>query len=89
MDIFIVMGTTGEYSDRSEWPVIAYQDESLANRHVYLATGKANEIYGLMIDNINDDDLPENPYDPNMKMDYTGTNYFVYKTYLWESDLND
>ena len=31
--IYIVYGSTGEYSDRSEWPVAAYMDETLARTH--------------------------------------------------------
>lgn len=31
--VHIVMATKGEYSDRSEWPLVAYLDESLAREH--------------------------------------------------------
>lgn len=35
------MGTSGEYSDRREWPVIAYHDEGAAKRHVEAAQSEA------------------------------------------------
>lgn len=31
--IFVVVGVTGEYSDRNEWYVVAYPDEKSANDH--------------------------------------------------------
>lgn len=45
--IYVVMGTTGEYSDRSEWPVIAYFDEEKAKQHVTLARQEAKRILHL------------------------------------------
>ena len=86
------MGTTGEYSDRTEWPVIAFEDKELAKQQVYFASIRANEIYNQMINDINfdlDDNKNKNSYDPNMKMDYTGTSYFIYETTLWENERND
>lgn len=32
--IYVVMGSHGEYSDRSEWMVAAYPDEQKAQEHV-------------------------------------------------------
>jgi hypothetical protein len=31
--IFVVMGTRGEYSEREEWPVCAYTNRALADKH--------------------------------------------------------
>jgi len=45
--IYVVMGTTGEYSDRSEWLVIAYFDEEKAKQHVTLARQEAKRILHL------------------------------------------
>ena len=45
--IYVVMGTCGEYSDRTEWPVAAYTDEGLAKDHVKAATAKARELLAL------------------------------------------
>lgn len=42
--VYVVMGTTGEYSDRIEWVVIAYDNETKAQQHVTLATQEAHRI---------------------------------------------
>lgn len=42
MEIYVVVGTTGEYSDRTEWMVCAYRDEQLAKDHVVAATAWAD-----------------------------------------------
>lgn len=44
MTVYVVMGSTGEYSDRNEWGVAVYSDENLAKEHVQRATKVANEI---------------------------------------------
>lgn len=76
--IFIVMGTTGEYSDRTEWPVCFYETEAKAQLHCELAKQEANKIEALK-GNKYARHTGTNPYDPNMSMDYTGTSY-----YIWE-----
>jgi len=83
--IWVVFGTTGEYSDRSEWPVAAFFHEQAAQRRVLdcqewlLANGCARRA--------NDDGIYrpsggryaalENPYDPSMGIDYTGVRYYI------------
>lgn len=47
--IHIVVGTVGEYSDRSEWEVCAYFDKSLAEAHVK-ALDEATEKAAQRID---------------------------------------
>ena len=42
--LYVVMGTEGEYSDRTEWPVRAFVDPLRAADHVVKATARANEI---------------------------------------------
>lgn len=76
--LHIVMGTTGEYSDRSEWPVVAYHDETLAMEHVRLATRRAKEIFAVYDRQNYGVELPKNEYDADMQMQYTGTDYFIY-----------
>ncbi len=44
MPIYVVMGTVGEYSARSEWAIAAYTDKSLAEKHVTLASARGREI---------------------------------------------
>ncbi len=70
--IWVVFGTTGEYSDRDEWPVRAFYSKSNAERLVAAATARANEIFAS-----EEYQSGVNPYDPEMKMDYTGTTYYV------------
>ncbi len=82
--VYVVFGYTGEYSDRSEWPVCAYLDGSLAEEHAKRAVEEALKIEGKrgsrysMLSPLNG----TNPYDPGMKMDYTGTWYDVVVTEL-------
>jgi hypothetical protein len=84
MKIFVVMGTTGEYSDRSEWPVIGYFDEKKAQEHVENAAKVAKGIEATRTSPYWTDPDQSNQYDPHMRMDYTGTSY-----YLMEVDLVD
>jgi hypothetical protein len=42
--LYVVMGSEGEYSDRSTWPVRAFIDQAKATAHVVKATCRANEI---------------------------------------------
>jgi hypothetical protein len=78
MKVYIVMGTTGEYSDRCEWPVVAYFDEHAAKVHVYNAKCVANQIEQNMDGSWYDpDEDAKNEYDPDMRMYYTGTTYYV------------
>lgn len=80
--IYVVMGTTGEYSDRSQWPVKAYRTEASARVLVEKASERAREIevatkgsYRAMREAVNE-------HDPHMDMDYTGTTYYVMKVDL-------
>lgn len=47
--IYIVMGTVGEYSDRDEWPVVAYDSEVLAEQHVTRAAERGREIVNAKV----------------------------------------
>jgi hypothetical protein len=75
MNIYVVMGTTGEYSDRNEWSVIAYFDEAKAKEHVVNADRRAKEIQATREDRYRVEP-GANEFDPNMSMDYTGTDYY-------------
>jgi hypothetical protein len=44
MIIYVVFGTTGEYSDRREWTVKAFSEEKKAKKLVKDATRRANEF---------------------------------------------
>jgi hypothetical protein len=85
MKIYIVFGQTGEYSDRVEWPVKAFQDEEKAKRLVELATTEALNLHQQSEDNrYNDKKPPYNKFDPFFRTDYTGTTYFYQDVELEE-----
>jgi hypothetical protein len=84
MKVYIVFGTTGEYSDRSEWMVAAYTSEDNAKQHVLKATEHANawqerrnshELDALTWGEWYALEKSSNPLDPAFKMDNTGTTY--------------
>ena len=73
MTIYVVQGSTGEYSDHIEWLVKAYADEKQAQTHVVLAQARANELYAGVPRYY--DIKGKNEHDPEMQTDYTGTHY--------------
>lgn len=83
MKIYIVIGSTGEYSDRYEWPVIAYLNKIKAQDHVLKASKRSDEIFETWKHDII---IPDgiNEFDPSFRMDYTETSY-----YLWEVELSE
>jgi hypothetical protein len=80
MKIYIVNGATGEYSDQDDWVVCAYRDRALADAHVHDAMIRAKEIEKS--GSRYEQKKGENEFDPNMRMDYTGTKYYVVETEL-------
>lgn len=94
MNVYIVFGTTGEYSDRSEWPVKAYLDEVRAQEHVEAASADAREFMATShgehysVWGMTKEELAERfPHDPNFSCDYTGTKYYLETVELDERDL--
>ena len=81
--IYIVEGSTGEYSDHVEWPVAAYWNEDNAQQRVLKATQCANELF---TDYRNHYGKVENEYDENMRMDYTGVRYRYYPIAIEDTD---
>lgn len=74
--VYIVQGTTGEYSDRTDWLVKAFRSQTKADELCHRAQLRAGEIknsresrYGAPKNS--------NEFDPDMRMDYTGTEYTV------------
>ena len=84
--IYVVFGSTGEYSDRTEWPVLAYSSLKNAQKHCGNAADYAREIFGKVksVYDIPDKLMRSNPYDSKMMMDYTGTSYYIVETTLHE-----
>jgi hypothetical protein len=90
-EVHVVFGTSGEYSDRTEWPIAAYLVEAEAKKHVEAATRVAQTIHAefersFTVKPWNEQSWEEeqawvkahkNPYDPQMELDvYTGTTYY-------------
>lgn len=81
-ELYIVMGTCGEYSDRLEWPVAAYRDGQTAMLHAVLAERYAKKAYAEREQDPYNYTYVEalaksNVYDPAMQFAYTGTTYFL------------
>lgn len=72
-NLWIVTGSTGEYSDRCEWTVCAYRTEYEARWHVNAAQVEADRIEHTRNGRYNGGE--PNKFDPQMQMDYTGTSY--------------
>lgn len=77
--IYVVMGTTGEYSDRDEWPVAAYRDGALAAEHVVRAEQCARAAQADK--SVKPGDF-RNPYDPENRF---FADYYVWKVPLLEA----
>ena len=83
-NVYIVMGSTCEYSDHYEWPVLAFRSEEAAEEHVLKASARFRELLqeakGVCWDVRKD----ANEFDPEMQVDYPGTNYYVITVELKE-----
>lgn len=84
-NIWIVEGSSGEYSDRRDWVVCAYRTEAEAKRHAELAEARSKE---LRRDSGSYWDIPAgaNEWDPQELHDYTGTRYWHSLTELRSFD---
>ena len=90
--IHIVIGSTGEYSDRSEWMVAAYTEEEKAKTHVELANARARELgisfedemVRLSYDESSKAAQAMKPLDHRCHISYTGTGYHLQKVNLLE-----
>jgi len=72
--IYLVCGTTGTYSDRQDWTVCAYRSSDKAEEHARNAMLRGKEIQKSK-PRYYCPKPGENEFDPNMQMDYTGTEY--------------
>ena len=89
--VYLVMGTTGEYSGRDEWPVAAYLEEEIAQWHVRLVSTWARQWETKYQSEYEVEDPPDGwcPLDPKMCMKYTGTSYYYLKAPLGQNVLLD
>ena len=79
--IYVVLGSTGEYSDRGEWLSKAFHTEAEARAFVAFLTEKRQQI---AVDHVRLDwelrsgvEEKMRAFDPNYQEDYTGTRWFV------------
>ncbi len=80
--VWVVMGWTGEYSDRSEWPVAAFMTEEAAQARVKALDEKMQEMPKEWRRNWDDREKVRahmGALDPDYHEDYTGTGYFIYE----------
>lgn len=90
--IYVIQGTTGEYSDRADWIVCAFEDKKQAATYEQDLTDlSANYFKGLKDASLHYylvyfEELTEELkeiytkllfFDPKFQMDYTGTSYWV------------
>lgn len=75
MTIYVVIGATGEYSDRTEWLVKAFKSEKEAQEFVIAATAIANDQYLKKRNKTMLRFKPKSELDPNLDIDYTGAWY--------------
>ena len=85
--IYVVEGACGEYSDHKEWPVRAFVSEDAAKAFVILCA-EGFRLWRVAHPDVYDEIgemLPtDNPHDPHMRVDCTGTNYYYYPVELGE-----
>lgn len=74
--IYIVHGTTGEWSDRGEWAVRAFTDEAKAKDFVERCD-KIAAAWFVKNEQRYWDVKDAHELDPNFSCDYTGTHYFL------------
>lgn len=76
--VYMVQGSTGEYSDHHSWVVGYFEVEAEAHEW----TERANEIARVILEEAEQKDWdldPEHPMDDAFDLDYTGTFYMVYE----------
>lgn len=83
MTIYVIIGSTGEYSDRDEWLVRGFSTEEKASQFTQRANDMSKEIEREMVRQgtywYDKDKIGERPLDPNFRIDYTGTEYHCEK----------
>jgi hypothetical protein len=86
MKIWIVQGTTGEYSDRAEWVICAFREEgaakALADQLNSLARAATTGISHSSRWDETEPGKMLKSCDPQAFIDYTGTDYTAFETEL-------
>lgn len=78
--VWVVYGSTGEFSDWTVWIVAVYSNEEQAREHARLADEYSKDV-AEQADNDWEYDVSkaqaENPYDRGCRIDYNGATYNV------------
>ena len=88
MKAFVVFGSTGEYSDRAEWPVKGFTDKARAEAFEFECTKAAKSFedrrraaWDDPQDTWDDEEeiklMRSTGRDPGYRRDYTGTDYYT------------
>jgi len=88
MKIYVVQGSTGEYSDHREWLVKAFKSQEKAQDFVSFLDSKLLEL-GLKYESVyTHEDMEKEEkmmeFDPQFQFDYTGTMYSILEVELEE-----
>jgi hypothetical protein len=83
-DIFIVQGSTGEYSDLIEWLVAAFASEEKAKELAANAKAEADRLFEETKDDNPKRYGAKNKFDDQMIMDWNNVIYGVIKIKLYE-----
>lgn len=78
--VYVVSGSTGEYSDRTDWTVCAFETKAKAEALVKRLAAWCDERgvgENPKVDRDDDGDLGRPEEDPGFMCDYTGTRYAV------------
>lgn len=91
INVYVIVGQSGEYSDHVDWFVAAYFDADLAEKHCFAATKEAKRIADIMNPMALDDydrfislsheiptpDVLVNAYDDQMAIHGWSSDYYV------------
>jgi hypothetical protein len=79
MNIFILMGETGEYSDHTTWFVAAYTTREMAELHQKQLMDIVKDVH---FEDRNEIINKAKELDPICHIDYTGVSYDIYEEKL-------
>lgn len=82
-EIWVVEGSTGEYSDSIQWPVAFYFSHKEAQIAVEFLSKMKDTARSLLRDGSDGSEIAfMKQFDPRFRADYTGTNYICYRVRL-------
>lgn len=77
MTVWIVMGTTGEYSDHTVWTVKGFLSQRRAEVFALAAKQEADRLIAESGERYISHGEAKHSLDPDFRSDYTGTDYYV------------